>query len=273
MSARGLRSRIGSWLHRAHLLGAAERVLREVARALQLLGNAAFRRANPRFAFPPSALVFETVGHMSAATYRETGERHARLIAGVARRALSSARPDVLEWGCGTGRVLRHIRAAGLPHAGRLAGVDVDKAAVRWCREHLPELESAMCGDAPPLPFADRSFDVVYHYSVLTHLAGESAAAWLHELARILRDDGVMIGTTHGERYTDMLLPEELRAFRAGEIVTRRWAAEGRKRFLAFHPPGAVRELLLAHFADVRMLAGEGADIPQDLWLARGPRR
>jgi hypothetical protein len=111
----------------------------------------------------------------------------------------------------------------------------------------------------------------VYHYSVLTHLAPAAAQAWLDELARVLRDDGIVVGTTHGERYADMLFGDELRAFRSGEIVTRPWALEGRKRFLSFHPPEAIRAMLLARFREVRRV--DAGDIPQDLWIARGPRR
>jgi len=272
VSGRRWRSRIGSWLHRTRLLGAVECVLCALARALALRDNAAFRRANPGFALPPAARVFETAGHASAAEYRASGERHARVILDVARQALGRARLDILEWGCGTARVLRHVRESGLDPESRLAGIDVDEESIHWCRQQLPDIEFAICGTTPVLPYEDGSFDVVYHYSVLTHLGVESAPAWLRELARVLRQDGVMIGTTHGDRYLDMLLPEEARVFRAGSVVTRRWAAEGQKRFLTFHPASAVRRLLLDFFHDVRQLECADSGIPQDLWLAIGPR-
>lgn len=271
MSARGLRSRLGDALRRMHLLGAADRVLGGLASVVEAPANLSFRRQNPGYALPPAALAFETLGHASAAEYQATGERHARLFAAAIGAHCPRKDPAVLDWGCGSGRILRHLREAGL--TGRLAGVDVDAGAIAWCRERLPGLEFAVCGPVPPLPHPDRSFDAVYHYSVLTHLTGENVEAWLDDIARVLRDDGVMVGTTHGERYADMLLPGELAAFRSGAPVTRAGALEGHKRFLAFHPPGFMRAILGRRFHDVRQVPVAEADIPQDLWIAKSPRR
>jgi SAM-dependent methyltransferase len=271
MSARGLRSRVGDALRRMHLLGAADRVLRYLAMAVEGRANRGFQRTHPTFPVPPSALCFETLGHVSASEYLASGERHARLVTDLAREANVPADPDVLEWGCGCARILRHLRAAGIGQ-GRLAGCDVDPQLVAWCRDALPALDVRCNGAEPPLPFEDATFDLVYHYSVLTHLTQEHARRWVDDIARVLRDGGVMIGTTHGERYADMLLPEERARIERGEVVARAGNAEGRKRFLAFHPAATMKAMLQLRFREVRLvLALPG--IPQDVWIARLPIR
>ena len=42
----------------------------------------------------------------------------------------------------------------------------------------------------PPLRFADGSFDIVYAYSVFSHLSERVQLRWVEEFARILRPGG-----------------------------------------------------------------------------------
>ncbi len=51
--------------------------------------------------------------------------------------------------------------------------------------------------EAPPLPLDGDSFDLIWAISVFTHLS-DQWAAWLLELHRILREDGVLFATIHG---------------------------------------------------------------------------
>ena len=55
-----------------------------------------------------------------------------------------------------------------------------------------------------------------------------------------------MIFTTHGDACLDRLLPREQEQYRRGELVIRGGVREGKKCFLAYHPPRYVRERLLA---------------------------
>lgn len=103
----------------------------------------------------------------------------------------------ILDFGCGCGRTLRFLE----PYAARVEihGCDVDEAAIEWCRANLP---FATVRTNPPtgrLPYADATFDVVYAISVFTHLCEENHLAWLDELHRVLRPDGIAILTTSGD--------------------------------------------------------------------------
>ena len=243
-----------------------------VHRAASAGGNRRFVRRNPDYPVPPAKLAFESYGHTSWDEYRRTGEAHASVIADLVRGHARGGDPlRVLEWGCGAGRIIRHLASAGLGAGARLFGVDVDGAAIEWCGRRLPGIRFQRCGPRPPLAFENCSFDVVYHYSVWTHLSEDSVRAWVRELARILKLQGIMIGTTHGEHYTGLLLPHELERYRAGYPVTRAGFAEGRKYYLSFHPPAYVTKILQGSFQTTRHLpACPERGVPQDLWIASG---
>jgi SAM-dependent methyltransferase len=102
----------------------------------------------------------------------------------------------VLEFGCGAGRVLRHF--ADEASRGEFSGCDVHGPSVEWAAAHLqPPFRFFTNAEVPPLPLADDSVDLVYAISIFSHLA-DSAAAWLLELRRVLRPDGVLIASFQG---------------------------------------------------------------------------
>ena len=105
----------------------------------------------------------------------------------------------VLDWGSGCGRVARHLA----PELGaRFYGCDIDADNVSWCNANLPGSYSASTL-APPLPYADETFDIIYGISVFTHLRANWESAWLAELRRVLRPGGTMLMTIHGQTAID----------------------------------------------------------------------
>jgi SAM-dependent methyltransferase len=118
----------------------------------------------------------------------------------------------VLDWGVGCGRVARHFPRA---HAQALTGCDVDGDNVDWCARNLPGTFVAS-RLAPPLPFDDDAFDLVYGISVFTHLREPMQLRWLEELARVTRQGAWLLMTTHGETAIDFsrLAPADYRRVR-----------------------------------------------------------
>ena len=254
-----------SSIRRLGLLGFADQ-LHGLTHRLRCSGaNRRFHAQHPDYPLPPASLAFEAYGHSCWDEYKQTGAAHARLFATLVRQHSGVASPKVAEWGCGCARILRHLPAAGLDGAA-LTGIDVDCRAIVWCREHFPGFEFLQCSMQPTLALADDSFDAIYHYSVWTHLSPASVRLWAVELARILRPGGVMIGTTHGDRYQSMLLADERKQYQAGRPVVRQGYREGRKYFLTFYPPSFVRSLLQDSFRQITLLPPE-PDAPQDVWL------
>src|SRR4051812_36825343 len=124
---------------------------------------------------------------------------------------------SVLDFGCGCGRVTRWWSA----FEGRVAGSDVSRPAVEWCRDNLPFGRFEQNALAPPLVIEDASFDLVYALSVFTHLTAELQLAWRDELRRVLRPGGLLLLTTHGRSYVPRLAADERTRFEQGELVVR----------------------------------------------------
>ena len=91
----------------------------------------------------------------------------------------------LLNVGCGTGGFNRVAE-----QAGAIAwGVDADPEAVAIGAARVP-VGRILCAEAESLPFPDRSFDVVYCFSTLEHVADPGWA--LREMVRVLRADGAL---------------------------------------------------------------------------------
>jgi SAM-dependent methyltransferase len=173
---------------------------------------------------------------------------------------------DILDFGCGCGRVIRWL--ADVP--ARLRGSDFDGRAIAWCRENLGFAEFGTNGLEPPLDLDDESLDLVYAFSVLTHLPLPVQHAWMAELRRLLRPSGILVLSTHGDAYFTRLTEAEQRDYRAGHVVVRFEEVAGTNLCTAFHPPAVVEESLAQGFEVVRFTpAGARGSPPQDLFVLR----
>jgi SAM-dependent methyltransferase len=104
------------------------------------------------------------------------------------------ARPRVLDFGCGCGRLTRYLDRSDY----EAFACDLNLDLVAWCQQNLPNVRTVRNNSAPPLPFGDASIDFAYLLSVLTHLPEAAANAWLTDLSRLLAPGGVLVVTTHG---------------------------------------------------------------------------
>lgn len=103
--------------------------------------------------------------------------------------------PRILDWGCGCGRVLRHLPEDVIP---RLTGADIDEDNVEWCRRSFPGAQFQAVPLLPPTLLPGGAFDLVIGISVFTHLREEPQNAWLRELSRITRPGAILLVTIHG---------------------------------------------------------------------------
>lgn len=171
----------------------------------------------------------------------------------------------VLDWGCGCGRLARHLA----PELGdRFFGCDIDANNVAWCAANLPGTYKPSKLN-PPLPFDDESFDVIYGLSVFTHLRANWEAAWLKELRRVLKPKGVLLASVHGQTAIDFaaLQPgvyKDLmdRVANEGLVVTsENKQLDGFVEFPAeyvnvFHSKQHIADVWGQFFADVEILPG-----------------
>jgi SAM-dependent methyltransferase len=97
---------------------------------------------------------------------------------------------SLLDLGCNVGELLG--AAAQLYPRLKLAGVDVNGAAIETARRNLAQADLRQC-DGPLLPFADASFDHVTCIEVLEHIPQAHRRATLSEVWRVLKPDGKFI--------------------------------------------------------------------------------
>lgn len=103
----------------------------------------------------------------------------------------------VLDFGCGSGRILRYL--SEMAEETEFWGCDIDGSSIEWLNAHFGDrLRFVHNGDAPPLPLESGSFDLIYAVSVFSHLT-DSWAAWLLELHRLLVPGGLLVATFHGD--------------------------------------------------------------------------
>jgi SAM-dependent methyltransferase len=103
----------------------------------------------------------------------------------------------ILDFGCGSGRVLRWFAAEPGLH---LTGCDIHQRSILWMqRNFAPGIHLYVNDQSPPLPEADDTFDLIYCGSVFSHLT--NWAPWLLELCRILKPRGVLVASFHGRGF------------------------------------------------------------------------
>lgn len=99
-------------------------------------------------------------------------------------RHVTTARPRLLDVGCGTGANL-----AALADRCEPAGIDAAPLAVAACRAR--GLPATLAASADRLPFTDGSFDVVLSCDVLVHRSLPDPLVPLREMARVLAPGGL----------------------------------------------------------------------------------
>jgi len=201
---------------------------------------------------------FVSVGRMTATLVRQLFEAH---------RAADSRYGTWLDFGCGSGRIARHLLADD--SVGSLVGLDVDRDAVDWCGRNLPG-RFLVIAPEPPTPVETGSIDVVCCISVFTHLDEQPQLAWLEEVARMLRPGGRFIVSTHPPSVTynrpDLTEADHRRLAEHGFLFARGTGAFNDDS--AFHTEEYLRRTWTVSF-DLLELRGGALGSVQDLAIWR----
>lgn len=93
----------------------------------------------------------------------------------------------ILDLGCGTGRWLSFFKQRGFD----VAGVDLSSDAIDICKHK--GFENVFVGDICNLTmFQAESFDYINSITVLLHIPFDKKSSVIHEIARLLKKDGVV---------------------------------------------------------------------------------
>lgn len=114
---------------------------------------------------------------------------------------------SLLDVGCGVGRLAIGLLAKSLD-VSEYVGVDVDRRSIRWCRRYLQSTQpkfrfehldvanarynrrGARLSQSFRLPLETGRFDVIYLYSVFSHMEAPDVQLYLREFRRLLKPTG-----------------------------------------------------------------------------------
>lgn len=146
----------------------------------------------------------------------------------------------VLEIGAGSGAGTQNR----FPLGGRVAhyaGIDPDPAVLQ-----NPHLDEAHCCGCEALPFADKSFDVVFHCFVAEHLSSPEICH--REIFRVLKPGGRLLFQTpskyHYAILAARLTPHRFHSFYVGRFGSGRKAHEVFSTYYRLNDRAAVRRVL-----------------------------
>src|SRR5215472_8263107 len=110
----------------------------------------------------------------------------------------------VLDFACGSGRVMQYVG-----DGPKLYGCDIAAPLVSFAKSVCTRANVFTNDFEPPLGIRGGLFDLVYAFSVFSHLAEDLEMRWLQELHRVGAPDCLYLLTVHGDWVIEATLGEE----------------------------------------------------------------
>ena len=134
--------------------------------------------------------------------YHIRGACHANIIHELIENRYGRAQPlDILDFGCGAGRLIKYFAFFDPKH--RYRACEVNPHAVDLVKRVLPEVDSRRINSAPPTTFESESMDVVFAWSIWTHFSEAISRSWLEEVHRLLKPSGLALITLHTDELVE----------------------------------------------------------------------
>ncbi len=227
-----------------------------------------FFKENINVKLPPAYYIYETFNLNYFSFYNESIDTAKWLIAHFKKyKRLENI--SILDWGCGPGRVIRHLPSF-IDNSCKFYGTDYNQKYIHWCSKNIINVSFNTNTLTPPLSYESNFFDIIYGISIFTHLSKEMHFAWFRELIRVAKPGGIILLTLHGNAFVQKLTKVEKFKFEKGELIVRSNTKEGHRTFAAFQPASFVRKLIglneiLAHIqGDIKYGKPQ-----QDVWIIK----
>jgi len=231
--------------------------------------NLAFKARNPSIKLPPDYLMYESF-QLNYGKYYFGGEETAKWLIGLLSEHISLNGHNILDWGCGPGRIVRHLPSLlGIKNA--FYATDYNTESIDWCNKNINGVAFNKNQLDASLPYQDSFFDAIYGISIFTHLSKQMHECWLSELMRVLKVGGILLVTTQGENFKPILSDTEKTKFATGELIVRGNVKEGHRTYSAFHPD----QYLTTFFKDLTVIdkiiidPADKSYTPQDVWILK----
>ena len=230
--------------------------------------RASFLSSHPSVVLPPDSMIYETTGKLDYDKYYHDGCDTAKYLIDIFRRHHHLTGASICEWGCGPGRLLRHMQDLLADGEVSLYGSDYNRTMIGWASANIPGVRFVANDLHPPLPLGEMTLDVIYSISVMTHLSEMLQIEWLRECLRVLKSGGICLLTVHGDSFVGNLLPDERQRYKNEGFLIRGNIGEGRKNFSSFNSPEYMRSVLLKDCTVLEFIPGTEPR-QQDIWIVR----
>jgi SAM-dependent methyltransferase len=170
-----------------------------------LLDSVVGANSLPMPGFPPDDVQRSFVGQSGTATIEEAWRFYSLMAERWKKYGLRlGAQSNVLDFGCGWGRYARMF-LHDVP-GSHIWLADSWDGPLDICRETGVPGQRIRVQPMPPSPLPSNRFDLVFAYSVFSHLSPVAHLAWRTELARCTKRGGIVFVTTQARWFLDECL-------------------------------------------------------------------
>jgi 2-polyprenyl-3-methyl-5-hydroxy-6-metoxy-1,4-benzoquinol methylase len=107
--------------------------------------------------------------------------------------------PKILDFGGGWGRVSRFFLRETSPQ--NIWIVDCLTDSIKWLKETQNPCNVIQNSPSPPIEGLEADFDLIYAYSVFSHLSEEYFQRWVSYFMSLLKPEGYLVFTTRGRDF------------------------------------------------------------------------
>jgi ubiquinone/menaquinone biosynthesis C-methylase UbiE len=206
-----------------------------------LLGSVQGRSEIPMPGFPSAEIQSSFVGQSNQDAINEAWRFYKLMSDRWKKYGLRiGSRSHVLDFGCGWGRFARMF-LRDVP-ASHIYCADTSDGALDICRETGVPGNMVRLEPMPPSVLPSARFDIVFAYSVFSHLSPKAHLAWRTELARVVKPNGLVFITTQARWFLD-----ECRRYREHpDQISLRWHQKLANSFVDYE--NSVRQYDLGEF-------------------------
>ena len=109
---------------------------------------------------------------------------------------ISERSGKLLDLGCGVGQYSKYFYDKGFS----VTSADISERALSYLAERYEGIDTVRVDMTEPLPFAEKSFDVVFANLSIHFFSESDTRSLIAEIKRVLKDDGIFVGSCNSSR-------------------------------------------------------------------------
>jgi ubiquinone/menaquinone biosynthesis C-methylase UbiE len=146
----------------------------------------------------------------------------------------------------------------------------MNKEMIDWDRKHFPGIHFSPIEKEISLPYPAEHFHLIYAFSVFTHIPVDEVSKWISELSRVTSPKGLLLITTHGEKFNDTLSKNDLSLLFKNGSFTQSYFQKGHRMITSYWQKKQFEKNLESDFKVLEYY--DGTSFPQkaggqDLWI------